>query len=229
MVEMSTSQALSTEEPRIRDGVFFAQPPELPHGPHGLKRDEVLRAQQERAMIAVTELLATRGYREIGIREIARTARLSTTAFYRCFPDKDACLEAAYQRYLDRLRSRLLHEISDDERGWPGRAAAIIECYLDLVSSDPVASRAFLVEMDAAGPQVRRRRREVVDAVATALKERRDERWPAMADVPVEVYVAVIHMVRQIATDGVDHGVDAAELRERGRRLTPWIERTLTP
>lgn len=226
---MSTGPAVAEEEQRIRDGVFFAQPPELPHGPHGLDRDAVVRAQQERAMIAVTELLATRGYREIGIRDIAREARLSTTAFYRCFPDKDSCLEAAYDRYLDRLRASLLREIRGDEGGWAGRAAAIIECYLELVAADLVASRAFLLEMDAAGPQVRRRRREVVEAVAQALKERRDERWPEMAAVPVEVYVAVIHMVRQIATDGVDHGADAEELRERGRRLTPWIERTLTP
>ena len=96
---------------RIRDGVFFTAPAELPHGPHGMAREEVLRAQRERAMIAVTELLAVMPLREIGIREIAREARLSTSAFYRCFADKDDCLFAAYDRFVTTMGTRLLASV----------------------------------------------------------------------------------------------------------------------
>lgn len=81
--------------------------PDLPRGRHELSRDDVLTAQRERLMIATTELMADSGYQGVGVRQIAKRARISPAAFYECFPDKDACVFAAYGRFIEVLLTRI--------------------------------------------------------------------------------------------------------------------------
>ncbi len=68
----------------VKDGVFFDLPGEAPHlVGTTLSREAGARgAAQERLMIAVTELLAERGYLAVGIRDIASRAGVSRAAFY---------------------------------------------------------------------------------------------------------------------------------------------------
>lgn len=213
---------------RIRDGIFFTAPPVLPHGPHGLSRDDVVRAQRERAMIAVTELMAVTPLREIGIREIAREAHLSTSAFYRCFTDKDECLLAAYDRFASELARRFLDAITPSE-DWAEQMASIVGAFFDCLAADIVTARAFLVEMECAGEVARARRRRSVDIVAATMKERRDARWPEARDIPVIAYESAIIAARYQAARALDAGADEDDLRALGRSLAPWLARLLTP
>jgi AcrR family transcriptional regulator len=90
------ADALALEQ--VRDGVFFTLPEALPRGRHKLPRDQISAAQHERLLVAVTELLAARGYRGFGIEEIAKRAGVSLGAFYECFGGKDECVFAGYDR-----------------------------------------------------------------------------------------------------------------------------------
>lgn len=92
---------------RITSGVVFTTPPSLPRGRHVLSRAEVTAAQRERMLIAATELLAGVGYRGFGVREICARAAVSRAAFYACFADKDACVYAAYDRFIAVFLRRL--------------------------------------------------------------------------------------------------------------------------
>lgn len=212
---------------RIRDGVFFTAPPELPHGPHGMSREEVVRAQRERAMIAVTELLAVMPLREIGIREIAREAHLSTSAFYRCFTDKDDCLFAAYERFVSELGTRFLQPLGRAE-SWSAQVAGVVDTFFEALSTDLVTARAYLVEMECAGGEARARRRLAVDTMAQVMKDRRDAFWPGSEEIPTIAYESAAIAVRFHAARALESGADEEGLRALGRQLTPWITRMLT-
>ena len=94
-------------EPKIADGAFLADPGVLPRGRHGLTREQVLEVQRERLLIAATELLAAHGYRGFGAGEIAGRAGVSLAAFYDCFENKDACVFAGYDRFIEVLLERM--------------------------------------------------------------------------------------------------------------------------
>jgi AcrR family transcriptional regulator len=102
---------------RVRDGVFFTLPEALPRGRHQLTRDQISGAQRERLLVAVTELLAARGYRGFGIGDVATRAGVSLGTFYECFDGMDACVFAGYDRFIEvLLREMGAVEVREDDR-----------------------------------------------------------------------------------------------------------------
>src|SRR6218665_2492848 len=92
---------------RITDGVFFETPPPLPRGRHSVSREDIVAAQRERLLIAAAELIGADGYRSFGIRELCRAASVSQSVFYEHFADKDTCVFAVYQRFIDVIIRRM--------------------------------------------------------------------------------------------------------------------------
>src|SRR3982074_887080 len=85
---------------QVREGLFFSTPAVLPRGRHGLPRDQVVAAQRERLMAAITVLMAELGYEHVRVGDVAAEAGVSRAAFYECFPDKEPCAVAAYDRFI---------------------------------------------------------------------------------------------------------------------------------
>lgn len=209
----------------VQDGVFFTHPGELPRGRHVLARDVVLEQQRERLMIAVTEQMAALGYRAVGVREIASHARISRAAFYECFADKDACVFAAYDRFIAVLIDRLIGSV-ETVTTWDATVAAVVDAYLGTLASDLVAARAFQVEMDALGRPARVKRQEALGALALLLKTRRDETWPGAEDLPISAYVGAVYAVRQLSSDLIDSEA-RPDLLALGREARGWLARLL--
>lgn len=206
---------------RIRPGVFFEPPPSLPRGRHQLPREEILQAQRERLMMAGTQLLAMHGYRGVGVREISADAQVSRAAFYECFADKDDCVFAAYDRFIEVLLLRLSDAITSGP-DWESTVAAVLKAYLTTLQSDLVVARAFQVEMDALGRPARERRRAALTGMAALLKSERDNAWPGAADLPMSAYIGVVYAVRQIASDALDECPDP-DLVGLTAELATWI------
>ncbi|GGN08341.1 AcrR family transcriptional regulator [Actinoplanes campanulatus] len=195
---------MRTQMDRITDGVIFTVPAGLPRGRHVLAREQVVAAQRERMMIAATELLAAGGYRGFGVREICARAAVSRAAFYECFADKDACVHAAYDRFIAVFLARLTVAANRGE-DWPGCVREFVAAYLGTLESDLVAARAFGVEMDALGRAARDRRRAALTHLAGFIRELRERRFPGtIGDTPLSAYVGAIYALRQIASDALD-------------------------
>lgn len=192
---------------RIASGVVFTTPPSLPRGRHELPREQVVAAQREKMLIAATELLAGSGYRGFGVREICARAAVSRAAFYERFADKDACVYAAYDRFIEVFLARLTG--SD--------IAGFITSYLTTLDADPVSARAFQVEMDALGRPARQRRREAIERLAMTVRNQR-------GGAPLSAYVGAIYALRQIASDALDSD-DTPDLGSLAPELTPWLTR----
>ncbi len=213
--------------PRIREGVFFTTPADLPRGRHGLTRDEVQTAQRERLMIAVTELMAHGGYRGIGVREIATHARISQGAFYECFADKDECVFAAYDRFIALLLERVAGALGDDVT-WDETIKRVIRAYLATLDEDLVVARAFQVEMDALGRPARDRRRDALVGMAMVLKGERERLWPEAHQVADSAYVGAVYAVRQLASDVLD-AQSKPRLEDLTGELAVWVGELFNP
>lgn len=192
----------------------------LPRGPHDLTREEVGESQRTRLLDACTELLGEGGYPAVTIGELARRAGVSRAAFYEHFADKETCLLAAYDRFAASLVAAMTSEV-DDESSWGAFVDATLRGYLDVLEADPVAARAFIVELDGAGPAARQRRRQAIHAFANLLAERHAEmrrRDSSLGPLPKEAYLALAFGIREVIRDTLDGGRPAAL-----KRLAPRL------
>ncbi len=68
----------------------------LPHGPHSLDREEVLRHQRRRIHGAMIEAVARSGYHGASVKEIIGLAGVSRRSFYEQFANKHECFLATF-------------------------------------------------------------------------------------------------------------------------------------
>ena len=152
----------------------------LPRGRHGLSRDEVVRSQRNRIVVAMAEAMVARGYVGTTVAEILRRAGVSRETFYEQFRSKEDCFTAVYaeaaQLLLNRLADVGAGRSAADE---PHRLEHLLGAYLDALAAEPAFARVFLVEVYAAGPDAIRRRVELqstfADVIACTLDAHTDE------------------------------------------------------
>ena len=159
-----------------------------------------------RLLAAITELLAERGYAALTIGELARRARVSRAAFYEHFADKEACLLAAYDHFATTIVTAMTADV-DDDAPWSAFIEATVGGYLTTLERDPIAARAFIVEMNAAGPAARRRRRDAVQGFAAVIAQRHAAiraREPSLGPLPESAYLALALGVRELVHDALE-------------------------
>jgi AcrR family transcriptional regulator len=151
-------------------------------------------------MRAMVELMAERGYAATTVGELATRAGVSRGAFYEHFGSKEACLIAAYDEWSIGLVEAMTREMSEDTP-WDEFIDVTLDGYLRTLAADPVAARAFMVEMDAAGPAARRRRRETIHGFAALLADRHAamrRRDPSLGPLPERAYLGFALGVREL-------------------------------
>ena len=187
---------------------IFSAAPALPRGPHQLTREQVASSQRDRLLAAFTELLAQRGFSAVKIGELAQRAGVSRATFYEHFADKQACLLAAYDHFASTLLAAMTANL-DTDAPWSEFIDTTLSSYLGTLERDPIAARAFFVEMEAAGTVARQRRRQAVHAFAALLSHRHDairESDPSLGPLPEAVWLAVALAVRELVREALEDG-----------------------
>ena len=140
-----------------------ADPP-LPRGRHAAPREVVWESQRGRLLSAMAEVVASKGYGTVAVRDVIARAGVSRKTFYEHFDNKEECFLAAYDAGV----ASMLEAIGDAIRAAaPDGPLAIARAgtarYLDTLAANPAFARTFLVEVSAAGPAAleRRARRSV--------------------------------------------------------------------
>jgi AcrR family transcriptional regulator len=204
---MSPPVQLVAEAPvdPVADGVFFTLPAPLPRGRHNLSRKQVQGAQRDRILIAATELLAAHGYRGFGAGDIAKHAGVSLASFYDCFENKEACVFAGYDRFIEVLLGKMaaIDVPSDDPTAL---VTGLLGAYLQTLQQDLVVARAYQVEIDALGAPARARRRDALTLFATYIRDRlaRVADGQPPEELPWSAYIGVVYAARQLASDALD-------------------------
>lgn len=200
----------------------------LPRGPHGLTREQVGESQRARLERAMTVLLAEHSYAGVTIGELARLARVSRGAFYEHFADKEACLFSAYEGFVGGLIAAMTAEI-DEHTTWTEFVERVLGGYLRTLEQDRVAARAYLVEMDAAGPAARERRRQGVLLFANLMRDRHEAIRridPTLAEVPEQIFLGLCLAVRELVREQLEAG-DPHPLTELAPMIVFWATATI--
>jgi AcrR family transcriptional regulator len=204
---------------------FFELPEALPRGQHRLSRDEVQAIQRERALRAVTELLAERGYASVRIAEVCERAGISHATFYDLFSGKEDCMCSAYERYLEVVWRRAAAAGARKTATWREFIQASLDAYFEVLASDPVVARAFHVEMRAIGPEAGRRQAAALRAFAEdrMRAERRLRKTdPLLKQRPFTVHMGSVHVVRAMARDELE-AVPEPDFRQLCADLVEWF------
>jgi len=196
------SERIDPTQVGITDGVFFTMPPVLSRGRHELSREKVLAIHRERLMIAATELLAADGYGGVGVREITARARVSRAAFYAAFDDKNACVFAAYERFIEVLLSRLTAAVVPSATE-TATVNSFLMAYLSTLQLDLVAARAFHVEFESLGAAARKCRREGTIRLATLIRDAQAA-ISATPPAPLGDHIGGLYAVRDLVSDALD-------------------------
>jgi AcrR family transcriptional regulator len=137
----------------------------LPRGRHGLSRDEVVRSQRDRILLAMAEAMAEKGYAATAVADVLRRAKVSRETFYQQFSSKEDCFRAAYERAVEQVMQRIVTAgpiiVGDAGTVDPVQLEHLLGAYLDALADEPAYSRLFLIEVYAAGRDTLARRAEL--------------------------------------------------------------------
>lgn len=206
------------------NGPVFDVVPSLPRGPHDLSREDVRASQQARLNAAIAALVAEQGYPGVTIGAIAGRAGVSRATFYEHYGSKEACYLAAYTRFGEVLLSRLAQPVPPGAT-WEELVDVMLARYLGTLDGDPAAARAFVLEIDGAGPAARAEGRKVyarMAAFARAQHEAFQRADPSLAVLPPEAYLALVHGMRGLVRDVLDTD-PARRLTGLAPSLRLWI------
>lgn len=220
-LEILENRLLAADSPEIgcvKNGVYFTLPDTLPRGRHKVPVEQVIAAQRERILIAMTELMAALGYRNFGVKEIAKRSGVSLQAFYVCYKSKDECVFAGYSRFIQTL---LTHMMATPIKGTDRvtLVVSLIGAYLDTLQKDLVVAKAFQVEIDAMGLKAREQRRQSLSLFAKYIENAVAQSSPdnkAPDRLNWTSYLGVVYAARQLASDALEQTTtpDLTSLKE---------------
>ncbi len=123
----------------------------LPHGPHRLERDEVVRHQRTRIYGAMVEAIAQSGYERTSVKQVIGLAGVSRRSFYEQFANKEQCFLATFDVIAGRDIKRIGSAYAAAGGGLEER---LLAAFLELARSarkNPKASTLVLIEAQTAG------------------------------------------------------------------------------
>ncbi len=148
---------------------------QLPHGRHGLPAEFVERNQRERLVVSFVALVGEVGYGAATITAIAEGAAVSSRTFYKYFETVEDCCIAAFEKGIAEARAAVA-EAYASENEWPLRVRAAIAALLADFADYPDMARVLTIEPFAAGPEIARRHKAVIDEMVPFLREGRELR-----------------------------------------------------
>ena len=161
----------------------------------GAAREEVERNQRERLFGATVAVTTTKGYAATTVADLVEVAGVSRATFYAYFVDKEECFLATLDEILAAATSVTTSRIRRDG-SWEERAQRAVATSIELLVSQPAASRLCLVEAYAAGPAATRR----VDAMVAGFQELMTHIYdlPGQEEMPAEMTRAMVGGLRKL-------------------------------
>ena len=180
---------------------------------------------RERLTDAVTRVATESGYDSVDIEQISQYAGVPLEEFDRHFVDKDQCLMAAYDRFLERMLEHI-DDACDGAVNWPEKVKLTIESAFEFVAELDASARLFGIDALRVGPAAVERSCSAIDSAALRLKHGRLI-FPPAADMPDPtertlvagvVMIVSIHLLSEQADELPGLAPEAVEMV-----LTPYV------
>jgi AcrR family transcriptional regulator len=142
------------------------------------------------------EAVGNAGYDSASVRTVLDRTGLYRQAFYDEFADKDVCYLEALEYGVARFEA-IVKAAAEPEEEWLGKLRAGLDAGLDALDADPVAGRALIVEVHAAGASALKIRAEAMKQVADFIDSARHAPTGTKPPPPIaaEGVVAGMHAV----------------------------------
>lgn len=138
---------------------------------------------RERLLDGMALAIASSGYRGATITEVVKYARVSKRTFYEEFEDKEACFLELYDRTAEALLT-LITDAASLELPWHAQVRAGARAYYTALTSAPLLTQAFFIEIATISPEATARRRAAFDRFVTVLRQVVEEARKRNPDVP---------------------------------------------
>jgi AcrR family transcriptional regulator len=133
--------------------------------------------QRAKILAATLSALDEGGFTTATVARIVTRARVSRTAFYTLFSDRDECLTAILDRAVRSVENEFLAaQIAELE--WAEGVRAGLLVILEMLDREPALARAYVVEAGQGGPLVLAHRAALMRRLAAALDRGRTEHAP---------------------------------------------------
>ena len=184
-----------------------------------IPRQQSERNQRERQYAAMLALVADRGFAETRVADVLKLAGIGRRDFYRYFSNPEDCFAAALEELTAPLLERLDAEVEqadelDDLR-------RVFERVVELIVSQPVAAKAWLVEANAAGPRGAACAEQASCGFERIVGQALEE-TPGRAGMPPEFVRAIAGGVQQVIRKRLRRG-EEGELPGLAPELWQWI------
>ena len=184
--------------------------PGLPRGRTSLEPLDANAIQRARLLRAVISAVADKGYQATTIADIVRRARVSRSVMYREFDGKLDCFRAAIEEGRQLIAAHIseaMDAVSDGSLETVLRA--ISRAYLKTCAQEPDHTRAWVLELAAAGPEGVETRTRYLDWFAALMRDI-DRRYGSGRPRPPEHYVALVGGIAELVGREVRAGTPAA-------------------
>lgn len=108
-------------------------------------QDIAARTQRQRILDGMAECVAEKTFSATTIADIVAEAGISRATFYKHFPNKQECFEAAADEFVERLRSAVAGAYASADPG-PERVRKGIATVLELLAAQPAYARLLVIE-----------------------------------------------------------------------------------
>ncbi|HYC82873.1 MAG TPA: TetR/AcrR family transcriptional regulator [Solirubrobacterales bacterium] len=110
-------------------------------------------ASRRRLLDGLAQAIREKGLKQTNVADIVRNARMSKRTFYECFSEKEECLAALAEDWIESLH-RMVEAAVDVEAPWDVQVDAVIDAFIAAVNRDPALARALTRELPVlSGPR----------------------------------------------------------------------------
>jgi AcrR family transcriptional regulator len=187
----------------------------------GVPREEAERNHRERLFAATVAIVVEKGYDATRVADLVKLAGISRSAFYRQFADKRECFLATVEELVQPTFEAVISRAEEAPPGEP-RMRRSIEALLEVIASQPAASKACFVEIYAAGPEAVAVIERTTDRVESFAIELFDQ-IPGREGMPPQLVRAMIGGLQKVIHKRLYRDEEASLVDLAGPLTTWWL------
>ncbi len=180
-----------------------------------------------RLLEGMARCVATKGYADTTIADIATAARVSKRTFYEHFRTKQECLIALYESASQRSISTLTKAI-EPSHDWTTRVDQVVKAYFSHLAANPMLMRTLFIDVLAVGPeglQARRKvHRQLADLITDLPQPTEDDASAWQANAVVGALTEIV--LQAIEQDRVEQLPECADEAAQVVRAAIQVNRT---
>ncbi len=162
-------------------------------GGHPLRPEVVAHHQRQRILAGAAKVIAERGYRQVSVADIVKSAAIARARFYENFGSKQDCFFALYDEAAASALASTAAACKDIDGAFAEQVGAALAALLDHLAADPAVAKALIVEGPVVGPAISPRFESLIRDFAALLRQGRPQTETELPDTVEETVVGGLY------------------------------------